>query len=280
MDEGVLTEAKALGFNVVVDGPTNYSAELQVPILDALLSKPLSALILAPTDVKALDPTIKLYDSKHIPVFLTDSPVVDMSLVENAIYTNNYLGGELAAKEIAAFAKDSGTVGIIGSVPGSGSQIPRINGFEAGMKKFPKMTVLPIQYDESSISTAASQTAGELTSHPAMVGVFGDNDYSGEGAAQGIVASGDKGKVLDVAYDSDPAEVKYLEEGEINVLIAQDPYYEGVLSVEYVHDWLTGKHSLVPKSLETGVFAVTLKNLHAPSTQKWLYTNSVPTNNT
>ncbi len=59
-DDGVRrqAEAKTLGVNLTVTGPADFSAPEQAPILNAVAASKPDALIVAPTDTKALNPEL------------------------------------------------------------------------------------------------------------------------------------------------------------------------------------------------------------------------------
>ena len=61
------------------------------------------------------------------------------------------------------------------------------------------------------------------SAHPSLVGIFGTNLYSAQGAGQGVIAAGDKGKVFVAGYDAEPAEITLLREGVVNILVIQNP---------------------------------------------------------
>src|SRR6185437_3267727 len=59
MVAGAKAEAKKLGMNIIWQASPTFSPETQTPILQTLLAKHPSALLLAPTDPNALDPVLK-----------------------------------------------------------------------------------------------------------------------------------------------------------------------------------------------------------------------------
>jgi ribose transport system substrate-binding protein len=270
MNAGIQTEAKKLGgYNIILQGSPQYSPETQVPILQALLTKHLDAAIVAPTDVTALDPTLNQYKQDGIPLFLGDAGVADASLPVAVVQTDNYEGGVAAADAMAKAIGDHGTVAIESFVPGSGSGAPRVSGFQAEMKKYPGITVLPVQYGKSDLSLAASQVGAELTAHPDLAGVFGANDASALGAGEAVHGAGRK--VVVVAYDADPDEVKNLKSGLFDILIAQHPYDEGVILMQEINDYFHGKKSAIKPMTRTPVTVVTRANMNDPSVAGYLY---------
>jgi len=271
MNAGIQAEAKKLGgYNIILQGSPTYSPETQVPILQSLLAKHLDAAIVAPTDVTALNPTLNQYKQKKVPLFLGDAGVSDTSLPVATVETDNYGGGVAAADAMAKAIGGHGTVAVESFVPGSGSGAPRVTGFMHEMNaKYPKVTVLPVQYGKSDVSLTASQVGAELTAHSDLVGVFGANDASALGAGEAVHSAGKK--VTVVAYDADPDEVKNLKSGLFSILIAQHPYDEGVLLMQEVNDYFKGQRSAIKPVTKTPVTVVTQANMNSPTIQPYLY---------
>jgi ribose transport system substrate-binding protein len=82
-----------------------------------------------------------------------------------------------------------------------------------------------------------------------MVGFFGTNLYSAQGAGQGVAAAHEKGKVYVAGYDAEPAEITLLRQGIINILVIQNPAAEGSLAVQDAYWALTGQKSMIKKSV-------------------------------
>jgi len=276
MVDGMISELrKVKDIHLLVPAVPTYSPSTQVPILSSLLAKRPAALILAPTDTKALDPSVERYDQAGIPVFLTDAPINDLKLIKWMVESNNFLGGELAAQFIAKHIDYSGTVGVINFVPGSGSGEPRQEGFYHEMKKYPKIHVLPVEFDSDSISKGASEASAELLAHPHLKAFFGINDNAAEGIAAGIESSHDEGKVIVVGYDADPEEVRYLEEGKLTALVAQHPFDEGVMAIKEVQRYLMGHKSVAKKVNELGLTVVDRNNLSVARKDHILYEGKI-----
>ena len=113
-------------------------------------------------------------------------------------------------------------------------------GFLAEMKKYPNMQVVATDYDEDRPTKAETLARGLILSHPGLVGIFGTNLYSAQGAGQGRRRRRDKGKVFVAGYDAEPAEVTLLKQGVINILVIQNPAEEGALAVQDAYDCSPG----------------------------------------
>ena len=87
--------------------------------------------------------------------------------------------------------------------------------------------------------------------------------------ATGIKQAGKSGKVKIVGFDAGPDQIKQLEAGDVQALVAQKPYDIGKQGVEQAMAALTGKP--VTKSIETESLIVTKDNMNQPDVSKYIY---------
>jgi ABC-type sugar transport system substrate-binding protein len=273
MECGAMAEAAALGVHLTVNGPADFSVSEQAPILNAVAVAKPNALIVAPTSATALDPELQRIQSEGVKLIFVDTDSSDMSLGLSRITSNNTGGGALAADSLAQAIGGKGTVAVINVMPGISTTDARIQGFDAEMKaKYPGITVLPVQYDNDSAATAASQVEGDITAHPNLSGVFATNVLSAQGAATGVDHAGKSGQVKLATFDADPQQMQALKSNTIQLAIAQDPYLEGEDGVQQAVNAITGKP--VTASIGTPLVAITRQNYTQPSVSKYVYMSS------
>jgi ribose transport system substrate-binding protein len=271
MQRGAAQEAKKLGLNLIWQGGSDFSPETQIPVLQALFAKHPVALLIAPTNDTALINPMKQFTDAGIPVITVDTTISDTSILRSRITSNNIQGGAAAADAIAKFAHDQGEVAVINVKPGISTTDARQKGFIAEIKKYPKMKVVAIEYDDDSPTKAFTEAQLLLLKYPHLKGIFGTNVFSAEGVGKAVAATGKKGTVNVVGYDAEPDEVKLLKDGVITTLIIQQPAEEGRLAVQYANDILNGKASLVPKSKELDNVTATTQNANDPAVAKYFY---------
>lgn len=274
MHAGAAAEAKKLGVNLTWQGGTTFSPTSQMPVVNALLAKHPSALLIAPTDVVALKAPIQRFVSAGIPVITVDTTLKDTSMLTSRITSNNFQGGEQAAATIAKLAHFKGQVAVDNVNPGISTTDARQAGFLAQIKKYPHMSVAAVEYNQDSPTLAASQTKNLVLKYPKLVGIFGTNLYGAQGAGQAIASAGKKGKIFVAAYDAEPATVKLLRQGVINVLVIQQPAVEGADAVRFAYDYLTGKKNAFPKSVLVPNVVATTATANSPSITKYFYKTS------
>lgn len=269
---GALEEAESLGVKLEYQGATTWDPSLQLPIVQSLLAKNPSALLLTPTDGTALAPAVNQYIEKGIPVLALDTTLADPSKLTAEITSSNEQGGAAAAKALGESIGGSGTVAIISGAPGASTDAARVKGFQDEMaKSFPDVKVLEPEYSKSVVATASSQIDALMLAHPDLAGVFGVNGNSATGAAKSIDTAGKKGEIHVAGYDAEPATVKLLEDGSIEILVVQDFATEGKLAVQYAFAALEGKDDDVVRNTELENIIATTENASDPEVSKYFY---------
>jgi len=273
MECGAMAEANKLGVHLTVNGPADFSVSEQAPILNAVAAAKPDALIVAPTSATALDPELQRIQSGGTKLIFVDTDSSNTSLGLARITSDNVGGGKLAADSLAKAIGEKGTVAVINVQPGISTTDARIQGFDQEMAaKYPNIKVLPVQYDNDSAATAASQVEGDITAHPNLSGVFATNVLSAQGAATGVNHAGKSGKVKVATFDADPQQMQALKSNTIQLAIAQDPYLEGQDGVDQAVNALTGK--TVTPNIGTPLVAITQQNMTTPSVSKYVYVSS------
>jgi ribose transport system substrate-binding protein len=266
---GAQAEASKLGYSMSVQGPAEFSAPQQIPIVNAVTASKPAAVLIAPTDSHALIGPMQSMKSAGIKVIQVDTTVDNTSIASASISSNNVEGGELAAQALAKQVGDKGSVIVMNEQAGVSTTEARIKGFMIGIKKYPNITVLPTQYVGDNPSAAAAAITSVYSAHQDLAGVFATNVLVAQGVDTGLKTAGVAGKVKIVGYDADPTQVSQLKTGIVEALVAQEPYLEGVDGVQQAVNALTGKPA---KSILTSLKVLTRANLAANS--KYIYKSS------
>jgi ribose transport system substrate-binding protein len=272
MECGAQSKAKELGVTLNVQGPDKFDATLQNPLLDAVAATKPAALLVAPNDVKASAAPLKRIQTGGTKVVLVDTTVDDTTIGVSRIATDNKLGGAKAAEALNQLLGGAkGKVLVISTDPGVSSVDARIAGFEEAVKtKFTNFTLASAaQYSHNSPQTAAQLVQAALQKDPDIVGVFATNLFSAQGTATGVRASGKSNQVKVVGFDAGPDQIKQLQAGDVQALVAQKPYDIGVQGVEQAANSLTGKS--VTATIATESLIVTKDNMNDPDVNKYIY---------
>jgi ABC-type sugar transport system substrate-binding protein len=271
MECGAEAEAKKLGVNLTVTGPATFSVPQQEPLIaDAEVTKP-DALLVAPTDSAALDPELQRVQSGGTKIVFVDTSASDMSLGISRISSNNAAGGKLAADTLGAMLGGKGTVAVISVAKGVSTTDARVAGFQQEMAtKFPGIKLLAEQNDDAdSVTTATGFIEDDITADPGLNGAFAANVVTAEGVAAGVQHAGKTGKVKLATFDADSTQMQMMQQGTIQLAIAQEPALEGQDAVEQAANALTGQP--VQANIATPLIAVTPQNMNSPSVKPYIY---------
>ena len=263
---GAKSEAAKLGYKLSVQGPADFSAPEQTPIVNAVTASKPAAVMIAPTDSHALIAPMQAMKTAGIKVIQVDTTVSNNSIASASISSNNIAGGEKAAAELAKEVGDKGSVVVMNEQAGVSTTEARIQGFMKGIKKYPNITVLPTQYVGDNPAKAAAAITSLYSAHQDLAGVFATNVLVAQGVGTGLKTAGVSSKVKIVGYDADPTQIAQLKSGVVQALIAQEPFQEGVDGVQQSVNAIQGKPT---KSILTGLAVLTRSNLASMS--KYVY---------
>jgi ribose transport system substrate-binding protein len=258
MNCGAQAEAKAKGVSLNFQGPDQFDAAQQTPIVNSVAAKKPDAVLIAPTDTKALYAPIKQLASAGSKVVLVDTTLDDPSMAVSQIASNNEKGGEAAAQELTKLIGGKGKVLVVNVQPGVSTTDARGKGFETGAKAA-GLNYIGQQYDNDDPAKAASIVNAELSKHPDLAGIFATNLFSAEGAATALRQAGKLGKVKIVGFDAGPKQVQDLKSGLVQALIAQRPAEIGKDGVDQALNALQGKPTT--KQIGTDFAIITKDNL-------------------
>ena len=271
MECGAREAAQKAGATLQVQGPDKFDATLQNPMLDAIASSKPDALLVAPNDVKASVPPLKRIQDAGTKVVLVDTTVDDPAIGVSRIATDNRLGGEKAADALQQLGV-KGKVLVISTDPGVSSVDARVEGFKAKAAKLGFTLASNTQYSHNSASTAAQVISAALAKDRDLQGVFATNLFTAQGVATGIKQAGKSGQVKIVGFDAGPDQIKQLQAGDVQALVAQKPYDIGLQGVEQALAAINGKS--VTKEIQTDSLVVTKDNMSDPEVSKYIYKSS------
>ncbi|MDP8983031.1 MAG: substrate-binding domain-containing protein [Acidobacteriota bacterium] len=251
---GAAKAALEKGVSIVWNGPateTDYSSQLQ--IVDAMISRKVDAIALAPIDRKVMVSVVDRAADRNIPMIIFDSGVETDRFVSQ-VATDNYKAGQLAAERMGKILNGKGNVVIVAVQPGAASTEAREKGFEDSIhRKFPGIKILDKRYGMAQVALSLTVTENMLTAHSDLDAMFASNESSTMGAAQAL--RGRTGRVKLVGFDWSPTLLDDLKSGLIDSLVVQDPFRMGYDSVIAAVAKLNGEpvekiHDLAPRLID------------------------------
>jgi len=227
---GAVKAARENDVDVRWNGPASETdMNQEVKIIDSMIASHLDAIALAPIDKTALVNVVERATDAKIPVVIFDSPV-DTEKFVSQVATDNYAGGEIAAKRMGEILNGKGKVAILAVQVGAASTMAREKGFEDYVQKnLPGIQILDKRYGEADFAISLRAAENILTAHPDLDAMFASNESSAVGAAQALKQRGSKVKL--VGFDAGPTLEAALREGTIDSLVVQNPFKMGYESV-------------------------------------------------
>lgn len=268
----VEAEAKKQGATVDIQGGQKFDPTLQTPVLQSVISSRPDAILIAPTDVSAMQRPIEQATREGIKVVLVDTTLEDPSIASSAIASDNVGGGKAAFDAIKQLAPQGGKVLVVSVQPGISTTDARAKGFQDAVAQDSKYTDLGVQYSQNEPQKAAQIVTAALQKDPDIIGIFAANLFSAEGAATGVRQANKQDQVKIVGFDAGPDQVKALRDGTVQALVAQQPGKIGQVGVEQAIAALKGEPT--KKDVQTGFTIVTKENVDTPEGQAALYKSS------
>jgi len=282
MEKGIRAAAAKAGVDLTVaEYPKAWGPEYQIPILQAAVArqKP-DLLLIAPTSTDALKAPLKaIYDGGTeiitVDTFLGDgdySKPSDYSFPLSYIGSDNELGGKQMAEHLAKLVGETGKVFCEATNPDTSSVQGRVKGFTAGVAEYPNMTLVGVEWCLDVQQKAQEQTLAALQKNKDIVGIFGTNVFSAQGAYQAVVNAGLTGAVKICSWDATKDLIGALKKGQVDLVLAQKPGEMGSLAVDWGVKYLKDKKNVkVPKKVIPGFEFFTRDNVDDPSMQQFIY---------
>lgn len=259
MQCGIEAEASKEGVTVNTQGPAKFDPTLQKPIVDSVAASKPDAILVAPTDVTAMQAPLKAAAAAGIKIVLVDTTVEDPSFAVSRISSDNEGGGAAAFTAIQELHPDGGKVLVISTDPGVSTVDARIKGFEEAAAKDAAFEYVGVQYSHNDPAQAAKLVTAALAKDPDIVGVFGTNMFAAEGTSTGVRQAGKGGELSIVGFDAGPAQVQQLKDGVVQALVAQEPGTIGTQAVQQAIASLKGTDT--EEQIQTGFTIITADNL-------------------
>ena len=241
MEIGVNRAAEDFGIEVVTQVPDSWGPTTQTPILDAMVARgDLDYLIIAPTDKEQMIAPLQAAVDAGLTIITVDTFIGDGDYVNGPVTfplsyigSDNVEGGRIAGRALAEIVGGEGKVYIQNVTPGISTTDQRSEGFREAIAEFPGMELVGEDFNEDDANRSVEQTTAVLQRESDLVGIFGTNVFSAQGAGTAVVNEGLGGVVQVIAFDATQFAIEQLNAGVVSLVIAQKPYDMGYLAVEF-----------------------------------------------
>ena len=264
-----MSAANEAGYEVLWNGPASEADFAhQIRILDDLINRRVTGILIAPSDREALVPAIERAHRAGIPLTIVDSGANAENYV-SYVSTNNYAGGVMAARRMGEILGGRGQVAVVGLMPGSTSTVAREKGFQETLEKeFFGIQLVAFQYGMSNRARSLSAAEDILTAHPDLDGFFASAEPGTIGVVQAVKARRLQGKVKIVGFDTSPSLVEDLRTGVIDSLVLQDPFNMAIQAFQTLMDKLEGRTP--PRRVDMAPTLATSQNFRDPKISRLL----------
>ena len=219
----------------------------------------------------ALVPVVREAAAAGIPVAIFDSGLDDVAGTVSFVATDNFHGGQIAARHLAGLLGGKGRVIILRQAVGSQSSQLREDGcLKTLEQEFPAIEIL-------SASEYAGDTADKalakgqqllLTFGDRVDGVFTPSQHVSIGILKALEEQRLAGKVKFVGFDSGPELVAAMQAGKLHGIVLQDPVGMGRLAVATLAAKLRGE--AVATRVATGETLATPDNMDEEAIKRLL----------
>ncbi|BCL80682.1 ABC transporter substrate-binding protein [Ktedonobacteria bacterium brp13] len=270
---GSQTAGNDWGVQVGLFGATSEAdVSNQMSLVENSLSRNVNAIVVAASSSQALNGVIARAQKQGIKVITVDTKVTTPS--NGFIGTDNAKAGAQAADRLGELLQkkgiNSGNILIESSVAGVQTIVDRDRGFQNELKaRFPNLQITAHRYNNNDTPVALSQTNDAISADAKLVGIYADNNVSGDGVAQSLQENHAQNRIVAIGFDSDPQEINALKNGTLQGLMVQNPYFFGYQGV--VTAAMSAQGRFAPPSLDPGAVLVDAGNMNTPEVQKLLY---------
>jgi ribose transport system substrate-binding protein len=267
---GMIAAAKEAGVEIKYFGNTPFSAQAQLPVLNAIAATSPAALIVPTTDPQALDAPLREMKQNGTKIIAFDNAPADDSLYDGFVEANQVQGGVEAADRIGKLLDGKGKVLLIDLRPGVTAVNDHTKGFLEEIKKFPGITVLPTTYDQESADKDAQIVNATLAANPDLAAVVPMYNEAADGAIAALKGNDKLSQVKIVTFDGEPDLVNWVKDGTIDSFILNPPFSVSKKALAMALQALKGE-AISPKVVQVDMPLVDKTNIDDPAVSAEFY---------
>lgn len=166
----------------------NGDVNQEISSLQNVINTHPDAIILEPLDLGAMVAPVQRAIQAGIPVVLCADGMQGTgftSWVDIDLYQTGFEAADKLAKEL----NGKGQVAMFNGIPGVAAEVIWKDAAMAAFAKYPGIKIVAQYYDKWSITTARSQAADLISSHPGVNGIFAGGSEGGIGAIEAYASA-------------------------------------------------------------------------------------------
>lgn len=252
--------------------PADEDAQRQAAFVEQLMVAGVDALAISCTDASKVTPAINRAADRGVLVACFDS---DAPSSKRFVYhgIDDVECGRQVMRELAErLGPEGGRIAILGGNQTAPNLQARVRGVREELAKHPKIKLADVYYHRETAQDAAAKVQEVQTANPDIIGWA---MVGGWPLFSDALMNWEPGRVKIVAVDALPAQLKYVERGIVQALLAQRVYHWGYRSVELLIEKLHNDASPKDPRDLAELDRVTQENVatYGKNWEKWLRKN-------
>ncbi|MGF6469530.1 substrate-binding domain-containing protein [Paraburkholderia youngii] len=225
-------------FSLTIRGTARQTdTAAQIRMVDEMIRAKMNAIVIAPTDSKALIPVIARAIKAGIITITIDNPLDDATQAAAGISVpfvgpNNRSGAKQVGQYLATRLKPGDQVGIIEGISVSSNAQQRTAGSRDAMDA-PKVQVVAVESGNWEYGKGRDVAAKMLAEHPQLRALLCGNDNMAMGAVDAIRDAGRGGGVYVTGYDAIDAIKPLLADGRVLATMNQFADRQTVFGIDF-----------------------------------------------
>jgi ribose transport system substrate-binding protein len=240
---GLEAAAKELGIDFSKEknfyGPTDGSGSNQATIIEELVAKGVSGIIVSPVDGDAISGACREAMKAGIPVVSVISGINDPDAYYGSLGASNLQVGVTGGNFIAEKIGKAGKVGIL-TIPGVPVHDERTQGYLNTFAQYPDIEVLDPVNTDADAATGQARAAALIQANPDLKAIVGTDSVGGAAAARAVEEAGKKGEIIVVAMDRDQDLLGYIKDGLVTASVASRSFTTKYMAMYYIYWILKG----------------------------------------
>lgn len=213
--------------------PSDEDAQKQASFIEQLVVSGVDGIAISCSDASKVTPAINKAVDKGISVACFDSDAPQSKRFVYHGIDDMECGRQIMKELAAAIGPGGGKIAILGGNQTAANLQTRIRGVREEMANHPNIELVDVYYHRETAQDAAARVQEVQTTHPDIVGWA---MVGGWPLFSDALMNWSPGRVKIVAVDALPPQLKYVEKGIVQVLLAQRAYHWGYRSVELLLD--------------------------------------------
>jgi ribose transport system substrate-binding protein len=259
METGARQAADSLGINLMVGSTTRETdIEQQISIVENMIVQSVQAILIAPSDSKAIVNVLKKAQRQNIFIINIDNRIDAETAraaeldIECYIGVDNALGGQMAGEYLVGLLDGKGNVAMLEGIRGVDNAEARKSGFLKSIKNT-EIKLVASQSANWAQDEGLDVFANMLQAFPNINGLFCANDMMALGAMQAIEQAGKTGQIFVASYDNLKAAQQAILANKLHGTIEQHPEIMGFEGIVAAHNLIEGKSIPQEKLVQLGL---------------------------